>query len=804
MSRNFLGLTEAVFRRDIRPTLQASFSLVFLGKLKILLECDRSGGQYTYMKKPGVAVIHLDLEEIERYTSTVPTPPITAPGNFRVAKEIKTIAEGLAYHEMGHLLYSDMTGDPIRSVDPKYRPFLDFIKDLMNLMEDPKMEKLMSKDIIYKFTKPYFSLLTKRVFYPQARRYKDGGKIGDFLQYILLWLRCGPKLLTAHNAMFDSLVPKGIYDKIRECHRENDGTKRAKKQIAFAIWLIDELGLKPSDVSSRVTYERPIIILVDKTSSGNRQQTLKPQPLPKELPPVSVVEVGDEEDGEDGEGETPDADIIDLRKNKPKEKNGDDKADNKEQSQSSEEEDEDEDGKDGEDDKRHGRSSGNKDNSEESDEDEDEGGQSSDDKGDSEEDEDEDEDEAEEEIEEEVEDGGSQPSGGEDEPEEGGENGVKDEDEDEDDEDDKGDGEESESSDKASSQSSGSDDQSEPSQAGTEKGSTETPSANDPDFDWNIDNQDPIDIMEEDGLLSSPDEGLEAALEVNAEAGSSIACDAKIDYEVENEELAENAFSSCAWALGSLPSALAESINILKAETANYDRHFLSDGEEIDVDDYRDVLASGEKTLDIYRSEVQGREITDLAISVLVDCSFSMSGKSSRFAHLAAMMTALACEESEVPCELEAFSTGGVLYVKHFDEKLDECRSLMGMFLDSVDSCYFALSSSAVSLWGGTELEEALPIVLSGLRRYEEKQAKLLFVITDGDTGSPDRTGRLIQEAREEGIVVIGIGVGVSENNLRRCFGRCKSFSQESLEKLPDYIAQEIEEAMASANFSGY
>jgi Mg-chelatase subunit ChlD len=107
-------------------------------------------------------------------------------------------------------------------------------------------------------------------------------------------------------------------------------------------------------------------------------------------------------------------------------------------------------------------------------------------------------------------------------------------------------------------------------------------------------------------------------------------------------------------------------------------------------------------------------------------------------------------------------------------------------------------------LWHGTELEEALPLVLSGLRRYEEKQAKLLFVITDGDTGSPDRTGRLIQEAREEGIVVIGIGVGVSERNLRRCFGRCKSFSQESLEKLPDYIAQEIEEAMASVNFSGY
>lgn len=803
MSRDFLGLTEAVFKRDIRPTLQASFSTVFLGKLKILLECDRSGGQYTYLKRPGVAVIHFDLAQIERYTSIVPTPPITAPGNFRVAKEIKTITEGLAYHEMGHLLYSDMTGDPIHSVDSKYIPFTGFIKDVMNIMEDPKMEKLMSKDIIYKFTKPYFSFLTKRVFYPQAHHYKDGGKIGDLLKYLLLWLRCGPKLLTAHNAMFDSLVPKGIYDKIRTCHRENDGTERAKKQIAFAIWLIDELGLKPSDVSARTTPERPIIILVDKTSSGNKQQPLKPQPLPKELPPVSVVEVGDEDEDEDGEGETPDADIIDLRKNKSKKKTEDDKAGDKGQSQSSEEEDDSEeeaedeakggdvDNEVEEDNKKHRRSSDNKNKSEESDEDEGEDDQPSGDEGDSEEDSEEDE------------DGSSRSSGGEDEPEEGDEDGAKDEVGDED-VDGGGEGEESESADKADSQSSGSDDQSKPSQAGTEKGSSEIPKADDPDFDWSIDNQDPIDIMEEDGLLSSPDEDLETALEVDSAAGKSFSCDAKTDYVVANEDLAENVFSSCATALGSLPAALAESINTLKAETANYDRHFLSDGEEIDVDDYRDVLASGEKTLDIYRSEVPGREITDLAISVLVDCSYSMTGKSSCFAHLTAMMTALACEESDVPYELEAFSTGGVLYVKHFDEKLDECRQLMGMFWDRAQGCYATESSSTVSLWNGTELEEALPIVLSGLRRYEEKQAKLLFVITDGDTGSPDRTGRLIQEAREEGIVVIGIGVGVSETNLRSCFGRCKSFSQESLEKLPDYIAQEIEEAMASVNFSGY
>ena len=735
----FDGLTETVFKRDVRPTLEASFSTIFLGKLKILLEYGRQGGQYTYLKKPGVAVIHLDFSMIERYTPTKPIPPISNPWNLRVAKELKVISEGFSYHEIGHLLYTDMTGELIKAIDPKYKPFEDFIKDTMNILEDPKMEKLMSKDIIYKFTKPYFRLLTKLIFHPQAKKYKDDGKVEGFLNYILLWLRCGPKLLTAHNAMFDSLVPKGIYDKIRECHRENDGTERAKKQIAFAIWLIEELGLKATETGDRVTPERPVIILVDKTSSGRpRQQVLKP----KSLPPVSIVEDSDEEDDKDGDGESPDADVVDLRKNKSKKKKKDDETDNGSSGQSSEKEDEedeeDEKDADGESEKKDAEGS-----SDDTDEEEDGG--------------------------------------------EGGE-----------------DGEDGEDDGESDSQSSNSDDQSGESQAGKEKGPTESVESDDPDFEWEFGNENPIDIMEENGLLSSPDEGLESAIALQASAGESHAYDAKINYEVTNAESADSAFSDCASALGYMPAALADVIKELKTESASYDRHFMADGEEIDIDDYLDVYTSGEKTLDIYRDEIPGREITDLAVSVLVDCSGSMYGKKSHLAYSASVLVALACEEADVPCELEAFSTGGVLYVKHFDEKLDECHQMIGMLYDSIRGCYANIAQETVCLWGGTELEEALPLVISGLHKYDEKQAKLLFVITDGDTGDVSRTGKLIREARNDGTVVIGIGVGVSEDNLRYCFEHCKSFDQSSLAKLPEYVAQQIEEAISSNNFDGY
>ena len=330
------------------------------------------------------------------------------------------------------------------------------------------------------------------------------------------------------------------------------------------------------------------------------------------------------------------------------------------------------------------------------------------------------------------------------------------------------------------------------------------PLSTDPDFEWEFGNENPIEIMEEDALTSSPDPDLESALEVEDDANSSQVYEAKTDYEVLSPEVADRLFSGCAAALGNIPATLADVIKQLKAESADYERRLLSDGEEIDVDDYLDVLASGSTNLDVYKDEVKGREITDLAVSVLVDCSGSMCRDRSKFAYSTSVMAALACEEAEVPCEFAAFSTRGVMYVKHFEEKWEDAKDILGMLCSEIRDNYSPVSSDTLYMWGGTELEEALPIIFANLRKYEEKQAKLLFVITDGDTGDTYKTGQLIRQAREEGIVVIGIGVGTSEENLRACFDHCRSFDTRSLEKLPEYIAQQIEEAISSDNFSGY
>ena len=713
------------------------------------MECDDTEAQYTGLKKPGLAVIHLGLGLACRCVGQLPSP--IPDGMVRAtAKSLKTFIEGFAYHEIGHLLYSDMTGSAVTAIDPKYIPFLAFIKDMMNVMEDPKMERLMAKDLIYKFTRPYFAILTKKLFIPQAQKYVDRGTVSDFVNYILLWLRCGPKVLTAHNKMFDSLVPKGICEKIRECHRENDGMKRAKKQAAFAVWLIDELGLKSKDIQSRVTPERPVIIIVDKTPGGTNQ----PKPLmPKDasLPPVSIAEAGDD-DGDGDSGEQPEADVIDARKNKPEPKGKDEKPDKQGSGKSSQEkESEGEEGTEGE-------------------------------KAD------------------------EKPTETNDEPSKDGtgskEQGADDKTDDKADDGNSGTEPDGEGEDDQSSSPTPNDGSR--SLAGHGMGPKQAPPKPSKDFDWEFGNENPIEILEEDALLSSPDPDLESALDVEDDANDSHAYEARMDYEVDSPELAYGQYARCAAGLGSVPATLADVIKQLKAESADYERHLLSDGEEIDVDDYLDVLASGSTSLDVYRDDVKGREITDLAVSVLVDCSASMMGRKSKFAYATSVLVSLACEEAEVPCEFAAFSTQGVMYLKHFEEKREDAADILGMFSDDERYNYSPVTVDTLRMWGGTELEEALPIVLGNLRKYEEKQAKLLFIITDGDTGNVAKTGQLVREAREEGIVVIGIGVGTSEANLRACFDHCKSFGTDSLQKLPEYIAEQIEGAISSDNLSGF
>ena len=92
------------------------------------------------------------------------------------------------YHEMGHLLYTDMYDDRIvKYKKPEHR---GFIHSVFNILEDIVIERYgMSAD--YPYTAKYFKFLTKQLFVPQCKQYKDNPKSPNaFLNFLLLKLRC--------------------------------------------------------------------------------------------------------------------------------------------------------------------------------------------------------------------------------------------------------------------------------------------------------------------------------------------------------------------------------------------------------------------------------------------------------------------------------------------------------------------------------------------------------------------------------------------------------------------------------------
>lgn len=697
-SYTYVALASAVFRRDIRQgALGPDISSLFLGRLKVTVEGDFDEGAYTYLRKPGHAVIHVGFLTVCSLLGVDPCAVVPEADVRKVAKVTKTVMEGLAYHECGHLLQTDMTGEAFDAVDDAHRPFLPTIKKGVNHIEDPAMEHLVVQSPYHRFMRPYFRHNNSLAFPKAAKAYSDDGSFGSLLWYVLLYLRVGPRVLTARNAFFESMRPKGILDRLRGAYRERDAKERCRKQVAFVEWLIDEFGLKADQQPRPMEHERPVIIVVDKLPNGKTTQS-KLQPQDGQLPPVSVVEAGD--GGEGGEGELPDADVIDLRKAKddPSEGEGEEAKEGC-----------------GEGDLNKGGDAG-------------EGSQGA--------------------------ETGQRPSG---------------------------------------------------SDAGDESAPEQPGGVDDPDLDWETGDDDPVLVLATDGLNGGYDRDLDAALRVDAESNDSSDCfRSKDSYDVRDAVPSEEAFDDATRKQSEAIAGLASALDELKDESAPTQVHGLPDGEELCVEDYIETIVSGDRSFDVFVQEAPGREITDLAVSLLVDCSGSMSGRESLIAHATSCMVAMACEEAQVPVEISAFSTGGMLLLKEFDEDLRDCVVQLGMLRSDLSRSFSKASRDPIGLWGGTDLEGALPLLFGRLRKYEGKACKLAFVITDGDTGDPETTGRLVAEARGEGIVVVGIGIGTSIDSLRTCFDHCESFDFNSLERLPMYVANEIRAAMASAGFQGY
>ena len=771
-------LAEAVFARDARKSLSISFSGFFYGALKIQLSAS-TGDAYTTQPKPGVAIINVSIPLAVKAAGYSLDKPVPKKEADRAAALIKRAFLAMGYHEVGHLKMTDMSGDGVKELRAKgvSESLISFAREVANIIEDPTMERMFSHEGYYAFTGKYFRWLVNRIFVEQGQNYSDSGDIMSFLQYMLLFVRLGAKRIKGRNAQFDSLAAKGLIPMIFDAAREPDGRKRFRKQLDIGLWIAKELNLDDQQLNSAkgATPQRPVIILIDPTSK-NGQKQIKQAPMQGPLPPVSIAEASD--DGDGGQGQMPDADIIDLRKNKPQGQdqgqqsqgqgqNQDQQGQNQQPGQQSQGQGQDQQsGQQGQGQSQQGQGQ-NQGQDQQGQGQNQQPGQQSQSQQSQDQDQDQDQDQ-----------GQSQQGQDQNQQTQGQQ----------------GQGQQSGQQGQDEGQSQGQQGQGQDQQGSYGSGKSVhvlggPMDATAQDF---AGGEDPLEIHTDDfnDSFLSIDPDLAAAAEM--EDGAKIAY-FEDEYEVLDGDTLAEYHRQMAENFSSEILDLTESIAEMRAETAPQVHGRLEDGEDIDIDAAIENEQSPYPATDVFQEERKGRPMTDLAVSFLVDCSGSMKGTRSVCAYSTAAMIIAACADNDVPTEVAAFSDSDVLYAKRFEDSPEKAPELLGILNDRLDGNYRDIGNM---LWGGTNLAHALPTVLGRLKAFHGTAFKALFIITDGDTGDRDRVKALVEDAKSNGIICVAVGIGVSEERLRECFGECRSFDANSLRTLPTYVSDVLKEAL--------
>lgn len=178
-------------------------------------------------------------------------------------KPIKKAFKGLNYHEMGHVLFSDMSLKELLKYDEKYK---GFVLNLFNILEDPIIElniiKYVEKNHPHDVSPRYsINFIKNQLFIPKCEDYTYEEDIGNFMNYLLLVLRCGKKSIPETNMIYEK-YSETLIPKIKNILGEPDATIRQTKTVELADWIIHNItefdwseveapdDLKPSPSSS--------------------------------------------------------------------------------------------------------------------------------------------------------------------------------------------------------------------------------------------------------------------------------------------------------------------------------------------------------------------------------------------------------------------------------------------------------------------------------------------------------------------------------------------------------------------------
>ena len=218
---------------------------------------------------------------------------------------LKLVMIGTYFHEVGHLVFTDMEDRRIGSLPPLERDgktyaVASIAHDLFNILEDIVMEHSMS--VRYKSSiekrggvddNSLGSILKRNrkfIVSPSLKDYKDEEHIGSLLNYLLLKLSL-PKDFIGTNKFFDDHIENKEY--VNKFLKERNGTKRIDILLEYWNWLMT------TDIKFPETnFENPMDTGTEGSSLGS-----KPKKASSGTPSLGGASDKGEDEGE-GEGES--------------------------------------------------------------------------------------------------------------------------------------------------------------------------------------------------------------------------------------------------------------------------------------------------------------------------------------------------------------------------------------------------------------------------------------------------------------------------------------------------------------------
>lgn len=211
--------------------------IIYRGSSRVTYSClvpSKDKTSVVYRIVIGGATISSVLHLPDKFHDKVTLKPYIAP--------IKAIMAALNYHEMSHVMISDLTFAGFKDCDPKYD---GLAKKLYNICEDPIVDKFIVEYIERErphdvSPRTYMKYLHKLSFYDRLTEYKDDGSLGSFMQYLLLLVRCGRKSIPNTNAVFEKYAAN-LVPMLKAILSETNGTQRQVLSVELAKWIYENI-----------------------------------------------------------------------------------------------------------------------------------------------------------------------------------------------------------------------------------------------------------------------------------------------------------------------------------------------------------------------------------------------------------------------------------------------------------------------------------------------------------------------------------------------------------------------------------